>query len=149
MIRRLQSGYNGGVAALHSSKEDTKPKIRYCSRCEGFGVQVRLGPRILGIGESRPPDYDHWIQCSHCGTVYAKHETRIEPEIGPIKDAGPKGKIKVAGGEKKPKQRTGRGSNPRLKGNKWEIKDEELNAELKDGSVLLAYQSNDPSEPTV
>ena len=35
----------------------------------------------------------------NCGTVYAKHETRIEPEIGPIKDAGPKGKIKVAGGE--------------------------------------------------
>ena len=74
----------------------------------------------------------------------------VEAEIGPIKDAGPKGKIRVAGGgEKKPKQRIGRGSNPRLKGNKWEIKDEELKAELKDGVVLLAYQSNDPTEPTV
>ena len=71
-----------------------------------------------------PSDYDHWLQCHNCGQVYAKHEVKIEAEIGPIKDAGPKGKIRVAGGgEKKPKQRIGRGSNPRLKGNKWEIKD--------------------------
>ena len=80
--------------------------------------------------------------------VYAKHEAKIEAEIGPIKDAGPKGKIKVRG-EKKPKQRIGRGSIPRLKGNKWEIKDNELNAELKDGSDCSRIQSNDPSEPTV
>ena len=51
--------------------------------------------------------------------------------------------------ETKPKKRTGRGSNSRLKGNKWEIKDEELKAELKDGVVLLAYQSSDPTEPIV
>jgi hypothetical protein len=47
------------------------------------------------------------------------------------------------------KKGKGRGYNPRLKGNKWEIKDEELNAELKSGAVLLAYSSNDPTEPTV
>ena len=60
---------------------------------------------------------------------------------------GPKGKVQAV--EKKPRQRIGRGSNPRLKGNKWEIKDSELKEELKDGVVLLAYQSNDPSEPVV
>ena len=132
-------------------KRIPKPKIRYCSRCEeGFGVQSVLKGRILGIGESRPSDYDHWLQCHNCGTVYAKHEVKIEAEIGPIKDAGPKGKIKVAGGEKKPKHRIGRGSIPRLKGNNWEIKDSELNAELKDGSgTARVYQSNDPTEPTV
>jgi hypothetical protein len=42
-----------------------------------------------------------------------------------------------------------RGSNPRLKGNRWEIKDSELNAELKSGAVLLSYSSTDPSEPVV
>ena len=47
---------------------------------------------------------------------------------------GPKGKVHTVG--KKPKQRTGRGSNPRLKNNKWEIKDEELNAELKSGASV-------------
>ena len=136
------------MRALTFSIEDKeKKKIRFCSRCdEGYGIQSVLKGRILGIGESRPSDYDHWLQCHNCGTVYAKHEVKIEAEIGPIKDAGPKGKIKV---DKKPKQRKGRGSIPRLKGNNWEIKDNELNAELKDGVVLLAYSSNDPSEPTV
>ncbi|MGA7141911.1 MAG: hypothetical protein WBX29_07865 [Nitrososphaeraceae archaeon] len=51
------------------------------------------------------------------------------------------GKVKV----EKPKQRTGRGSNPRLKNNKWEIEYSELKAELKSGAVLLAYSSNDPT----
>ena len=54
-------------------------KIRYCSRCEeGYGIQSVLKGRILGIGESRPSDYDHWLQCHNCGTVYAKHEVKIE-----------------------------------------------------------------------
>ena len=60
---------------------------------------------------------------------------------------GPKGKVRNV--EKKPKQRVGRGQNPRLKGNKWEIKDEELKAELKSGAVPLAYSSTDPTEPLV
>jgi ribosomal protein S27AE len=147
MIRRLQPGYHP-IGVLHSKEADI-PKIRFCSRCEeGFGVQVRLGPRILGIGESRPPDYDHWTQCSNCGTVYAKHETKVEPELSPIKEPSDGKQAKSQGIEKR-KKRTGRGSNSRLKGNKWEIKDEELKAELNSGSVLLAYSSNDPTEPTV
>ncbi len=56
-----------------------------------------------------------------------KHETKVEPELSPIKEpsTGPKGKIN------------------------WEIKDEELVNVLKSGAVLLAYSSNDPTEPTV
>jgi hypothetical protein len=146
MIRRLQPGYNP-VGALHSHSKDEERKVRFCSRCEGFGVQVRLGPRILGIGESRPPDYDHWTQCSNCGTVYAKYETKVEPELEPlVKPSSGKGKIQGIEKKRKPK---GRGYNPRSKGNRWEIKDEELNAELKSGAVLLAYSSNDPTEPIV
>jgi hypothetical protein len=149
LIRRLQPGYNGGVGALHSHSDD-KPKIRYCQRCNDlFGVQARLGPRLMLPNVAKPSDYDLWLECRNCGTVYPKHETRIEAEIGPIKEpmTGPKGKVQSV--EKKPKQRIGRGSNPRLKGNKWEIKDSELKEELKDGSILLAYQSSDPSEPVV
>lgn len=149
MIRRLRPGYNGGVGALHSHA-DEKREVRFCSRCEeGYGILSVLKGRVLGVGEPRPADYDLFVQCHNCGTVYPKHETRIEAEIGPIREpmTGPKGKVQSV--EKKPKQRIGRGSNPRLKGNKWEIKDEELKAELKDGVVLLAYQSNDPTEPIV
>ena len=97
----------------------------------------------------KPADYDSWLECRNCGTVYPKHETRIVAEIGPIKEpvTGPKEKVQSV--EKKPKQRVGRGQNRRVKSNKWEIKDSELNAELRSGSVLLAYSSNDPTEPVV
>ena len=149
MIRRLQPGYNGGVGALHSHSKEEK-RIRYCQRCNDlFGVEARLGPKILLPGVPKQSDYNLWLECRICGTVYPKHETKIEPELSPIKEPmkGPKGKVQTV--EKKPKQRICRGSNPRLKGNKWEIKDEELKAELKDGVVLMAYQSNDPTEPFI
>jgi hypothetical protein len=55
---------------------------------------------------------------------------------------GPKGKVQKV--EKKPRQRIGRGQNPGLKASKWEIKDEDLKRELKDGTVLISYSSTDP-----
>jgi hypothetical protein len=144
MIRRVQPGYNGGVGALHSHSDD-KEKVRFCPRCEElFQVHARLGPKIMMPEVPKPADYDLWLECRNCGTVYPKHETRIEAEISPIKDPmmGPKGKVQRV--ERKPKQRVGRGHNPRLKSNKWEIKDSELNAELRPGAVLMAYSSTDP-----
>ena len=144
MIRRLQPNYNGGVGALTSHLND-KPKIRFCQRCEVlFGVQARLGPRIMEVGVPKPSDYDLWLECRNCGSLYQKYETKIEPELELIKEpsTGPKGKVQRV--EKKRKQRVGRGSNPRLKGSKWEIKVEELQRELKDGAQLISYSSSDP-----
>ena len=99
--------------------------------------------------EPTQPGDDQYLTCRNCGSTYPKHETRIEAEIGPIKQpmTGPKGKVQAV--EKKPKQRIGRGNNPRLKGNKWEIKDEELQRELKDGAQLVSYYSTDPTESIV
>ncbi len=138
------------IGALHS-KEDNQPKIRYCQRClDMFQVLARLGPKVLLPDDPspKPSDYDLWLECRNCGTVYPKHETKVEPELEPIKEpmTGPKGKVQ---GIEKKKKSKGRGYNSRLKNNKWEIKDSELNAELKSGAVLLAYSSNDPSEPTI
>jgi hypothetical protein len=153
MIRRLQPGHKA-IGALHTKEE--KEKIRFCQRCEEmFGVSARLGPRIMPLDATgkpipKPSDYDLFLECRNCGTVYPKHETRIEAEIGPIKEpsTGPKGKVQAV--EKKDKRkRFERGSNPRLRSSKWEIKDNELNAELKDGSVLLSYTSKDATEPTL
>jgi hypothetical protein len=150
MIKRLQPGYNGGVGALHSHSDD-KPKVRYCQRClDLFQVSARLGLRIMPLDVAsgkpilKPHDYDLWLECRNCGSLYQKHETRIEAEIGYIKEAmtGPKGKVQKV--EKKPKQRIRRGNNPRVKGNKWELKDSELNAELRSGSVLLSYSEVQP-----
>jgi hypothetical protein len=147
MIRRLQPGYKP-VSALHSN-EDIKPKIRNCQRCEDmFQVMARLGPKILLPGVPKQSDYDLWLECRNCGSAYLKYETKVEPELEPIKEPSDGKQAKSQGVETKKKSK-GRGYNSRLKNNKWEIKDEELNAELKSGAVLLAYSSTDPTEPVV
>jgi hypothetical protein len=147
VIRRLQPGYKP-VGALHSN-EDIKPKIRYCQRCEDmFHVIARLGPKILLPGVPKQSDYDFWLECRNCGTLYPKHEVKVKPELEPIKQPS-NGKQPKSQVIETRKQRTGRGNNPRSKNNKWEIKDSELNAELKSGAVLLAYSSSDPTEPAV
>jgi hypothetical protein len=143
-------GYNGGVSALHSKESMNEKKIRYCSRCENlFQVQSILGNKILGIGESKQSDHDLWLQCRNCGSLYQKHEVKVEPDLDSVKVLSDGRQGKIQGIEKKHKKRIGRGNNPRLKSNKWEIKDSELNAELRSGSVLLAYSSTDPTEPIV
>ena len=78
-------GYNGGVSALHSHSINEK-KIRYCSRCEDlFQVQSILGNRILGIGEVKQSDYDLWLQCRNCGSLYQKNEVKVEPDLDSVK----------------------------------------------------------------
>ena len=81
--------------------------------------------------------------------MYQKNEVKVEPDLDSVKVLSNGKQGKFEGVERKPKKRIGRGNNPRLKGNKWEIKDSELVNELKSGSVLLAYTSTDPTEPTI
>lgn len=40
----------------------------------------------------KPHDYDLWLECRNCGSLYQKYETKVEPEIEPIKQPmnGPK-----------------------------------------------------------
>jgi hypothetical protein len=147
MIRRLQPGYHP-IGVLHSNED--KPKIRFCQRCEDmFGVWARLGPKIMPLDETtgkpipKPHDYDLFLECRNCGTVYPKHETKVEPELEPIKQPSDGKQAKIQGIEKR-KKRTGRGSNPRLKGNKWEITDDDLKRELASGAQLIAYSSSEP-----
>jgi hypothetical protein len=137
---------NKAIGALHS-KEGNKVKTRYCSRCEDlFQIRALLGPRILGIGESKPADYEGWLQLSNCSQLYAKREVKTEPELSPIIEPSNGKQGKVEGIEKEDRKRSkGRGSNARLKANRWQITDEEL----KSGSVLLAYSSTDLTEPIV
>jgi hypothetical protein len=76
---------------------------------------------------------------------YIRNLKQVQPKLEPVKEpsTGPKGVEK-----KDKRKRFQRGSNPRLKGNKREIKDNELANELKSGAVLLAYSSKDQTEPT-
>jgi hypothetical protein len=147
-IRRLQKGHSA-VAAIHP--KEGKERIRFCSRCDDmFGVQARLGPRIMPLDEStgkpkpKPSDYELWLECRNCGTIYAKHDTKVEAVIEPLVQTKTnpfdKGKILSIGPRKKGK----RGNNPRLKSTRDDIKDEDLKIELKDGVVLISYSSTDP-----
>jgi len=145
-IRRLQLNYKAiGITHSTNTQEEEQKKIRYCSRCkEMFAVQARLGNRILGVGVPKPIDYVFYFECRNCGTIYQKHETKVEPELEPIIPASTGKKGTATGVEKKEKKVKGRGYNPRLKGNKWEIKDEDLQRELKAGAQLISYYSTDP-----
>jgi len=92
----------------------------------------------------KPSDYDLWLECRNCGTIFAKHETKVEPVLEPIVEAqtSPFGKSKIKGITRK-KARGGRGNNPRIKPRDG-LKDEDLKRELDSGSVLLSYTSSDP-----
>ena len=65
-----------------------------------FHVIARLGPKIMMPDVPKPSDYDLWLECRNCGTVYPKHETKICPIEKPM--TGPKGKVQRV--EKKPKR---------------------------------------------
>ena len=109
-------GYNGGVGALHSKEYINEKEIRYCLRCENlFQVQSILGNRILGIGEVKQSDYDLWLQCGNCGSLYQKYEVKVEPDLDSVKVLSDGKQGKIQGIEKKPEKR---GNNPRSKGNR-------------------------------
>lgn len=55
--------------------------IRECAHCLEYEIHNKLKPRILKKGEQRPPDYEQFIRCWECGTVYLLHQTFLEPEI--------------------------------------------------------------------
>jgi hypothetical protein len=115
-----------------------------------FGVRARLGPRIMPLDETtgkpkpKPSDYELWLECRNCGTVYAKHDTKVEAVIQPLVQtkSSPfdKGKIQGTGHRNKGK----RGNNPRLKATRDAIKDDDLKRELNDCNILISYTSTDP-----
>jgi len=113
-----------------------------------FGVSARLGPRIMPLDVAsgkpipKPSDYDLWLECRNCGTVYAKHDTKVEAVIEPLVQtkSSPFDKGKIQGVDQRKKVK--RGNNPRIK-TRDDIKDEDLKRELKDGAQLVSYSSSD------
>ena len=93
-----------------------------------FGVVARLGPKIMPLDDvtgkpiPKPHDYDFWLECRNCGTVYAKNEVKIEPELEPIKEPSDGRKATITGTGAKKKKAKGRGNNARLTKKRDEIK---------------------------
>jgi len=69
---------------------------------------------------------------------------KVEPNLDSDKVVSNGKKGKIQGVEKKDRKKRSRGNNPRLKNNRWEIKDADLQRELNDGSQLISYYSNEP-----
>ena len=61
--------------------EPEEKKISYCPHCLEFEFKEPLGPRILLKGESKPTDYDQWLQCLACGNIYPIYEAKIESKL--------------------------------------------------------------------
>jgi acetyl-CoA carboxylase beta subunit len=78
------------VALLEDEEFEREEQVRktYCERCDKeYGVKALLGPRIMpldseGKPEQKPADYDEWLQCRGCGTMYHKQEVKQEAKLG-------------------------------------------------------------------
>jgi len=90
--------------------EDLPEKI-YCPHCEKRGYPVQLGPKILMPNESRPEDYDQFLECPTCYWICPIHEIpkeetikdSIETQESPYED-----KLKLESAHKRRKSKTGK-----------------------------------------
>ena len=136
-------------SAVHAADEDDQnERVRICERCmDMFGLVCVLGSKILMPGVPKAADNHFWLECRNCGMLYLKHETKVEPELAPIKEASiddRRAKITGTGADKKKRKGNTRGNNPRLRIKRDDINDPDLIRELKDGAVLLSYSSSEP-----
>ena len=129
-----------------------KPKPRYCHRCkEMFGVYSVLGPRVMPLDKTtgkpmpKPADYDSWLECMGCGTVYAKYEVKQEAEVTTLiePDANPfdrsQGVFEPVR-ESRKYDRTGKSQIKRKKVIE-DLKDPDVRLELeKPGTELVSYE---------
>ena len=64
---------------------------RYCVHCESFGFPYKeLKPRVYQeheyINGQIPSDYESWLQCYECGTVYIVEHGKQESTIAGFKN---------------------------------------------------------------
>ena len=77
----LRDSKGNFFAFVDFHENENEGVIRECTPCLEYEIHNKLKPRIPKKGEQRPPDYEQWIQCWECGTVYPLHQTFVEPEI--------------------------------------------------------------------
>jgi hypothetical protein len=60
---------------------EDEPEPINCPMCEKRGYLVQLGPKILMPGETRPEDYDQFLQCPTCYWICPIYEIPKEETI--------------------------------------------------------------------
>lgn len=132
-----------GVIEFSDDEFKEDDEVRFCPHCLDYGFKEKLGPKILMPQEPRPVDYENWLQCVSCGTVYATHEVTKESEIKDVVetidspfDSG----VEFLGID----SRKSRNKKRKQDDDFDYINDEDLKRELKKGSKLLSYSEQMP-----
>jgi len=76
-IKKLRYRHFVGMVDFYED-EDEEENPRLCRRCRDFGVVSKLGPRIVKQNEEPGPDWDQFMQCATCGTIYRLYEVKSE-----------------------------------------------------------------------
>jgi hypothetical protein len=152
-IKRAQRNYSSvGVVDVTEPEVNVRPSPRFCIRCrEMFGVYHLLGPRIMPIDKStgqaipKPADYDNWLECYGCGTVYATHEVKQEAQLSSITEADDNPFDRTRGviipvRESRKFDKTGRTQAKKKRKQELEHKDPDVKLELqRPGTELISY----------
>lgn len=115
---------------------EEKEDIKYCKRCLEFNVHFILKNRLYENNEVEI-DHENWLQCHHCGSIYAVNEVQKEPMIKDV--------IEKIDNPHEISKNQFLGVNPRKRKNRLQddefedIKEPELRAELRRGSELINY----------
>ncbi len=121
--------------------EDVRKEVRYCKRCSEFNVHSPLKNRLYENNQVEI-DHENWLQCHHCGAVYAVNEVQKEASIKDV--------IEKIDNPYEIANNQFLGVDPRKKKNRLEqdeyedIKEPELKAELRNGSELISYSEEMP-----
>jgi hypothetical protein len=147
------------VALIEDEEIEREEEVRktYCERCDKeYGVKALLGPRIMplddkGQPEPKPADYDEWLQCRGCGSMYHKQEVKQEAKLGDFVETSdnPHEDSKSTIETLYPRTK-GKRSNNRLKQKKKQeqldsIKDEDIKREVKRGGKVTIEEDSTES----
>ena len=120
-----------------------------------FSVTSVLGPRIMPLDKKtgkpmpKPADYDNWLECHNCGTVYGKYEVKQEADVTTLidPDTSPfdRGVVIEPVRETRKVDRTGKTFMKRKRKQQIDnIKDPDIKAELtKPGNEMISYEVTD------
>jgi hypothetical protein len=122
--------------------EDEKEDVRYCKRCLEFNVNSPLKNKLYENNQVEI-DHENWLQCYHCGSIFAVNEVQKEASI---KDVIEKidNACEIANNQFL-------GVNPRKRRNRLEqgdeyedIEEQDLKNALRKGHTLLSYSEEIP-----
>lgn len=138
-----------GIIDFHEDDPEEEEVIQYCKHCLKAGFEVKLGPKILMPNEKRAEDYESWIQCDQCYSIYPVYEIEKQKklQVGDLKRHNVENPFDAGQTltESIPKRTSPAGIKSRKKRNRPHHKDPEIDREIQQhGSenVNVIYDSN-------